>query len=243
MALAEAGLRVVAADVDLRHPNLHTWVGGHNTLGVSDVLLDEAPLEAALQFIKVGGRGQGLYLLSAGRPVDDVTELLGSRRTARLFESLVQQADVLLLDTPPVLPVADTLVIGRMAAGALLVVESRNTKINEVERAKSVLTRNQTRLLGVVLNKVQERDLAELVVLVRLSQQLRAGPRRKAHAAPRGRRSSSLTKRAAPLTSRSRRCTPHPPRRAGARARRGGGRRTGRRARRAAPIQTPAPRS
>ncbi len=101
-----------------------------------------------------------MSLLSPGRPLDDATELLGTRRTARLIETLSQQSDVLLLDTPPVLPVADTLVIGRMAAGAVLVVESRRTPVPDVQRAKSALTQNQTRLLGVVLNKVQERDLA-----------------------------------------------------------------------------------
>lgn len=160
LALAGAGLRVVAVDVDLRHPSLHTWLGAHNEVGLSDVLLQRADLETALQFIPSEGRGQGLYLLPSGRPVEDVTELLGSRRTARVLDSLASQADVLLLDTPPVLPVADTLVIGRMAAGAVLVVASRSTSLTSVERAKSVLTRNQTRILGVVLNKVQERDLA-----------------------------------------------------------------------------------
>ena len=66
----------------------------------------------------------------------------------------------MLLDTPPVLPVADTLVIGRLAAGAILVVESRRTPTPVALKAKAALTRNQTRLLGVVLNKLQGRDAA-----------------------------------------------------------------------------------
>ena len=88
------------------------------------------------------------------------TELLGSGRTQQLLEGLAKQADLVLLDTPPVLPVADTLVVGRMAAGAVLVTESRTTSIDAVNKAKDLLTRNQTRLLGVVLNKFEQRDSA-----------------------------------------------------------------------------------
>ena len=149
VSLAEAGLRVVAVDVDLRHPNLHIWLGAHNEVGLSDVLLDKAELTPTLQFIGIGSRAtRGLYLLPTGNPVSNPTELLGSGRMASLLDSLAEQADVLLIDTPPVLPVADTLVIGRWAAGAVLVVESRRTPVTAVAQAKAALTRNQTRLLG-----------------------------------------------------------------------------------------------
>ncbi len=160
VSLAYAGMRVVAVDVDLRHPNLHTWVGAHNEIGLSDVLLDRAELDDALQFLPVDDSGRGLYVLPTGRPVNDATELLGTSRTASLLSTLSRQADILLLDTPPILPVADTLVIGRIASGAILVVESRQTPWTMVQQAKNALIRNQTRLLGVVLNKVQSRDLA-----------------------------------------------------------------------------------
>ena len=159
VSLAAAGLRVTAVDVDLRHPNLHSWVGGHNDTGLSDVLLDRVRAEDALQFVPIRSGGRGLYLLSTGPAVNDATELIGSPRTAKLLHTLANQSDILLLDTPPVLPVADTLVIGRMAAGAILVVESRSTSWVAAKQAKDALTRNQTRLLGVVLNRVQQRDL------------------------------------------------------------------------------------
>jgi non-specific protein-tyrosine kinase len=157
VSFAEAGLRVVAVDVDLRHPNLHAWLGAHNEVGLTDVLLDHAQLDETLQQINIGPRV--LYVLPTGGFVNNPTELLGGARTTKLLSSLANQADVLLLDTPPVLPVADTLVLGRMAAGAVLVVESRRTPVTAVQQAKDALTRNQTRLLGLVLNKVQPRDL------------------------------------------------------------------------------------
>jgi capsular exopolysaccharide synthesis family protein len=161
VSLADAGLKVVAVDVDLRRPNLHSWLGAHNEVGMSDVLLERTAVDSALQYVAVGSRAKGLYVLAAGSPVNDATELLGTQRTFRLLESLAGQSDVLLLDTPPVLPVADTLVIGRMAAGALLVVASRATPVTAVQQAKNALIRNQTRLLGVILNKVQPRDMRD----------------------------------------------------------------------------------
>jgi capsular exopolysaccharide synthesis family protein len=161
VSLAQAGLRVVAVDVDFRNPNLHKWFGLENLSGLSDVLQERIDLDAALQFCVVGPGNTGLFVLPTGPVVSNPTELLGSGRMARLLESTARQADVMLLDTPPVLPVADALVLGRMAAGAILVVESRRTPITAVHKAKDALTRNQTRLLGLVLNKVQSRDMDE----------------------------------------------------------------------------------
>ena len=161
VSLAEAGLRVVAVDADLRHPNLHHHLEVHNEVGLSDVLLERAQLDVALQNVGVGGRREGgLYVLPTGSPVNDATELIGSPRTRRLLDVLTHQADVVLLDTPPILPVADTLVIGRLAAGALIVVEARQTSTTAVQQAKNALIRNQTRLLGVVLNKLPLNELA-----------------------------------------------------------------------------------
>ena len=163
VSLARSGRRVVAVDVDLRHPNLHERFNAPNEVGVSDVLLEKVQLEDALQYVKLEPGGEGFYFLATGRDTNNPTELLGTARIARMLDVLSSQADVVLLDTPPVLPVADTLVIGRMAAGAILVVESRSTPVPAVMQAKDALTRNQTRLLGVVLNKVQSRDLTTAI--------------------------------------------------------------------------------
>ena len=160
MSLAAAGVRVVAADFDLRHPDLHSWFDTHNEVGLSDVLLQRADLDEALRYVPLRSGTRGLYVLPAGSTVNNATELIGTPRSTGLLRSLAQQADVVLLDTPPVLPVADTLVLGRVADGAVLVVASRSTPTTAVLRAKDALTRNQTRLLGVVLNKVQPRDAA-----------------------------------------------------------------------------------
>jgi capsular exopolysaccharide synthesis family protein len=160
-AMAMAGQRVVLADLDLRHPDVHRWFGLENDVGVTDILLGHANLDQSLRYVEVAQGATGpraLYLLSTGSPVGNPTELLGSRRMGQLLDALAAQADIVLVDTPPVLPVADTLVIGRMAAGAILVVEARKTPVAAIQRAKDALTRSQTRLLGVVVNKLLAKD-------------------------------------------------------------------------------------
>jgi capsular exopolysaccharide synthesis family protein len=161
-SLAQAGQRVVVVDLDLRHPDVHNWLRGHNERGVTDILLGDHTLEECLQQIRVGQSAnrppRSLYLLSTGRIVDNPSELLGTRRTADLLDTLSAQADVVLIDTPPVLPVADTRVIGRITAGAILVIESGRTPAPTVERAKAALIGSQTRILGVVLNKQAPKD-------------------------------------------------------------------------------------
>lgn len=162
-SLASIGQRIVAVDFDLRNPSLHRRLGGHNDTGVTSVLRDNAPLADCLQYIQLqtpGNEGRGLYLLPAGPPVPAPSELLSATRTRRLLDGLAAQADVVLLDSPPVLAIADTLEIGRMAAGALLVVEARHTEVGVAQRAKDTLIQNQTRLLGVVVNKVPRDEVA-----------------------------------------------------------------------------------
>ena len=97
-----------------------------------------------------------MYFLATGPQVANPTELFATPRAGWLLETLAAQADIVLLDTPPVLPVADTLVIGRPAAGAVLVVEAR-TPAPAAKSAKDALTRNQTRILGVVLNRFESK--------------------------------------------------------------------------------------
>lgn len=154
-AFARAGDRVVLVDLDLRHPTAHRLLHLDNEVGVSDVLLNRLPVEECLQYKEPDAAGAGLYFLGTGRGIENPAEVLGMGRTRRLLDALALQADLVLIDTPPVLPVADTLLVGRMAAGAMLVIESRRTPLPAVQQARDQLTRNQTRILGVVLNKIE----------------------------------------------------------------------------------------
>ncbi|MDP9074480.1 MAG: CpsD/CapB family tyrosine-protein kinase, partial [Actinomycetota bacterium] len=162
LSFARAGQRVVIVDLDLRTPNAHRLVGAHNNFGVTDLLLGRRSLEDCLQFLTLpgpnAGSARGVYFIGTGPSVINPGELVSLDRTAQLLDGLAEEADLVLIDSPPVLPVADALVIGRMAAGAVLVVEARKTPVSAAAKAKDLLIRNKTRILGVVLNKVRPRD-------------------------------------------------------------------------------------
>jgi capsular exopolysaccharide synthesis family protein len=163
VALARDGHRVVLVDADLRHPAAHRWIGGRNDQGLSDVLRQRKPLRQCLQYVEVGKGPEraGLYFLSTGPSTATPSELLGTDRMRSTLQALSKEADYVLIDTPPVLPVADTLVLGHLVTGAILVVASRSTPAPSVIKARDSLTRNQTRMVGVVVNKLDAEDLAD----------------------------------------------------------------------------------
>lgn len=159
--MAQMGRKVVFVDLDLRNPDAHRRLGAADDVGVSDVLCDRVPLQHCLQFVEVGrsplGTTRGLYFVAAGPAIEDPSELLGSRRAARLLAALAEQADVLVADTPPVLPVVDTLALARLVGSVVLVVDPRRTSPAAARRARDALTRNGARTLGVVINRFEPR--------------------------------------------------------------------------------------
>ncbi len=158
-SMAGTGRRVVLVDLDLRHPNVHLRLDAHNETGATDVLLGRLPLADCLQFVATergNSSSRGFYLLPVGPPVAHPAELLSTSRTARLVEALGANADVVLIDAPPVLPVADTLSLARIAGGVIVVVEAGRTTYPQIERTLQLLARSQGRLLGMVLNRSRE---------------------------------------------------------------------------------------
>jgi capsular exopolysaccharide synthesis family protein len=158
-SMASTGRRVVLVDLDLRHPDLHLRLDAHNETGATDVLLGRMPLGDCLQYVATeegNGATRGFYFLPVGPSVAHPAELLSTSRTARLVEALGTNADVVLIDAPPVLPVADTLSLARLAGGVVVVVEAGRTTYPQIERCLQLLARSQARLLGLVLNRSRE---------------------------------------------------------------------------------------
>jgi capsular exopolysaccharide synthesis family protein len=163
-SLAAAGLRVVLADFDLRSPDSHRVLGTTSQLGVSDVLLGSHRLEECLQeltFTSIEPVRPTIEFLPAGQPVANPTELLTSARTPELISRMTLRADIVLIDAPPVLAVADTLEIGRSVGGVVLVVEAAHTSMPSVTRARDALARGGVNVIGVVLNRFDAKHGAD----------------------------------------------------------------------------------
>jgi len=150
-ALAQAGKRVILVDADLHRPRLHRLFGLRNNIGLTTALLEAKPdVEALLQDTVT----PGLSVLTTGPLPPNPAELLGSGPMHELIEALIARADVVVIDTPPVMALADAAVLGSQVDGVLLVVSAGETRREMAHQAVVALQQANARLLGAVLNRV-----------------------------------------------------------------------------------------
>lgn len=154
IALADAGSRVLLVDADLRRPSLHKILGQEGSAGLTSVLIGRVAVGSVIQPWQ-GGR---IDVLTAGPIPPNPSELLGSSAMARLLESLRESYDVVLLDSPPLLPVTDAAVLGAIVDGVLLVVAAGRTHKNQLLNGIQALSNVNARILGVILNKLETRS-------------------------------------------------------------------------------------
>lgn len=151
VTMAQVEQRVIMVDCDLRRPQLHHFFGldnetGLTTMMVEDQAMDHPPLQATS--IK------GLQLLASGPLPPRPADILGSKRMELILARLLQEADILLLDAPPVMVVPDAVVLATKVDGVLLVVSAGDTKREFARQAIERLRKVNAYLAGAVLNNV-----------------------------------------------------------------------------------------
>ncbi len=157
VVMAQSGHRVVVVDADLRRPRLHALFGAAQVPGLTSVVLGRTDLADSAVVLDTGnGR---LSVLPSGPVPPGPSELLGSDRAAKTFTKLREYADVVIIDCPPVLPVADALVLSRYADATVLVANARLTKRDALEHSVDQLRQAGAPLIGTVLNQVGKRGL------------------------------------------------------------------------------------
>jgi len=149
VVIAQAGLRVAVVDADLRRPRQHHIFGIHSRGGLS-----RSVMEGTTDGRVHPGPLEGLALLPAGELPPNPVELLASRRMSALLEELAGQVDVVLIDSPPILPIADAIVLAQRVDGVVLVLEAGKTSRTAARQAVERLEQVGGRLFGVVLNGV-----------------------------------------------------------------------------------------
>lgn len=150
IAMADAGLRVMLVDADLRRPKLASYLGLEGGAGLSDVLASRAQLADVVQR---WGR-QNLYVLLAGTVPPNPSELLGSKAMAQLVGDLESAFDVVLFDMPPLLPVTDAAIVAKSVGGAIVVVGAGRTTRHQLEGALTSLEQVGARVGGLVLTMI-----------------------------------------------------------------------------------------
>jgi capsular exopolysaccharide synthesis family protein len=149
--LAQAGERVVLVSCDLRRPRLEAFFGISAEGGMTTVLLGEQSLDQVLQ--QPDSR-QTLWLVPAGPVPHNPAELLSGPTAQRIFTALRDRFDLVLIDSPPVLPVTDAVVLAKQADATLMVAAVGRTRRTDMQRATEKLALVNAGILGIVLNQV-----------------------------------------------------------------------------------------
>jgi len=154
VALAQAGELVVVVDANLRSPRLGELLGVRSSIGLTDLLEARRPIEPPLHRHPTAP----LEVLTSGSPRPNPSELLDSKAFDRVLQALTDRFDFVIVDTPALLPVADAAGLARRASGVILVARTASTSTDELQAARQALRAVDRRVLGVVLNRVRERD-------------------------------------------------------------------------------------
>ena len=151
VVFAQAGERVVLVSSDLRRPMIGELFGLSEDIGMASVLLGERALSEAV--LPVPGF-ERLSLLPAGPVPSNPAEMLNSAYAERLFAELRDHFDLVLIDSPPVLPVTDASILSRYADATLMLAAAGQTRRADLQRAAERLNQVGATILGIVLNKI-----------------------------------------------------------------------------------------
>jgi len=148
--MAQSGSRVLIVDCDMRKPRIHEIFGLPNARGLSDLLVDGEEWASFIKNTKI----PNLDLLSCGSIPANPSELLSSKRMQRLLTLLGDKYDRIIMDSPPVLAVTDSILLSRLVEGIILVVGAGASSKNGVSRAVELLKEVNSRIVGAVLNNL-----------------------------------------------------------------------------------------
>lgn len=148
VAFAQQGHRVLLVDADMRRAALHRVFGAARVPGLSDVLARNAEQADAARPTRVAN----LWLMPAGSSPSNPAETLGGPGLSGLLDRLGEQYDLVVLDSPPVLAVADAAIIAAIVDGVLIVVRAGRAQREAISTARDQLADVGAQVIGAVLN-------------------------------------------------------------------------------------------
>lgn len=152
LAFAEAGKRTLVIDGDMRKPRQHRIWGLSNETGLSTLLSGQAGIEGCMHRNVI----PNIDIITSGPLPPSPSELFQSELMAQLLSALGKAYSQIIIDSPPILPVADPLILGNLADGMIMVVGAAKLPIHALQQAVAKITKSNINLLGVVLNQTQK---------------------------------------------------------------------------------------
>lgn len=150
IVLAQQGKPVLLVDTDLRKPSVHYTFNQSNLNGLTNVITKQISLLDAITKTYI----PNLDIVTSGPIPPNPSELLNSKKMEDLIDELRGMYEYVIFDTPPILAVTDSQIITKKCDGAVMVVASRKTHREDALKAKVLLEKTQSQLLGVVVNGV-----------------------------------------------------------------------------------------
>jgi len=150
ITMAASGARVCLVEGDLRRPRLLEYMGMDGSIGLTNVLIGQAELGDVLQQFA----SSSVYVLGAGAIPPNPSELLGSAAMIETLRELETRFDVVIIDTPPLLPVTDAAVLSTIAGGTVVVVGAGRVDRDHLAKSLQSLEAVKGRVLGLVLNMI-----------------------------------------------------------------------------------------
>jgi non-specific protein-tyrosine kinase len=160
VVMAQAGHKVLLIDADLRRPTQHKIFNLSQQYGLTTLLLQSQMTDTTYNLTLPSGNytqetdEEGLYVLVSGPIPPNPSELLGSVRMKAALDVLAAGFDILIIDSPPVLALADAIVLGTQTDGVILVTLAKKTRQRQLKQAADKLREVNAHLIGVVINRV-----------------------------------------------------------------------------------------
>lgn len=151
-SLADTEYKVLIIDADMRRPKIHKRFRFNNKHGLSNVISNQVTFEDAFVY----DEETNLDVLTAGTVPPNPSELLDSKNFIDFLDHIKNIYDYIIIDTPPILPVTDALVIGKLVDKTILVINSKSTPKDVAVEAKERLYNLNIPIFGVVLNQVNK---------------------------------------------------------------------------------------
>lgn len=151
VSLSQLQEKILILDADLRKPRLHQIFKVKNAEGLSGYLTGRLSLKDIIQKTSI----ENIWFIPSGHIPPNPSELLNSKEMKLLMEKLKKKFDFVLIDTPPVLAVVDSLIIGSFAEGVVLIVQPEKTAREPFLKAVEELKRNKAKIIGVIFNQAK----------------------------------------------------------------------------------------
>ncbi|PYF03267.1 CpsD/CapB family tyrosine-protein kinase [Ureibacillus chungkukjangi] len=151
---SQEGKKVLLVDADMRKPTTHHTFKIRNTHGLSSILTRQCEVHEAVQPTDI----ENLYILPSGPIPPNPAELLASKNMEAVKTRLLEDYDLLVFDTPPILSVADAQIVSNKTDGTVLVINTGKSQKESALKAKELLEAAKANVLGVILNNFKIED-------------------------------------------------------------------------------------